>query len=37
MLPLLDTQVSFINRLNLVFIPLAFLILGGIVFSSRRA
>lgn len=37
MLPLLDTQVSFINRLNLVFIPLAFLILGGIVFSSRRS
>lgn len=37
MLPLLDTQVSFINRLNLIFIPLAFLILGGIVFSSRRA
>ncbi len=37
MLPLLDTQVSFINRLNLVFIPLAFLIIGGIVFSSRRS
>lgn len=37
MLPLLDTQVSFINRLNLVFIPLGFLIIGGIVFSSRRA
>jgi hypothetical protein len=37
MLPLLDTQVSFINRLNIVFIPLAFLIIGGIVFSSRRA
>lgn len=36
-LPLLDAQVSFINRLNLVFIPLAFLILGGIVFSSRRS
>ena len=37
MLPLLDTQVSFINRLNLVFIPLAFLIIGGIAFSSRRS
>ncbi len=37
MLPLLDAQVSFINRLNLVFMPLAFLILGGIVFSSRRS
>jgi hypothetical protein len=37
MLPLLDTQVSFINRLNLIFIPLAFLIIGGIVYSSRRA
>lgn len=37
MLPLLDTQVSFINRLNLVFIPIAFLIIGGIVYSSRRS
>ena len=37
MLPLLEAQVSFLNRLNLVFIPLAFLILGGIVFSTRRA
>lgn len=37
MLPLLDAEVSFLNRLNLVFIPLAFLILGGIVFSTRRS
>lgn len=37
MLPLLDAQVSFINRLNLVFIPLAFLIIGGLVYSSRRS
>jgi hypothetical protein len=37
MLPLLDAQVSFLNRLNLVFAPLAFLIVGGIVFSTRRA
>lgn len=35
-MPLLDAQVSFINRLNLVFAPLAFLIIGGIVFSTRR-
>ncbi len=36
-MPLLDAQVSFINRLNLVFAPLAFLLIGGIVFSSRRS
>ncbi|MGJ8633095.1 MAG: DUF7088 domain-containing protein [Luteolibacter sp.] len=35
-LPLLDAQVSFINRLNLIFAPLAFLLIGGIVFSTRR-
>lgn len=37
LLPLMDAQVSFINRLNLVFAPLAFLLIGGIVFSSRRS
>jgi hypothetical protein len=37
MLPLLDAQVSFLNRLNLVFVPIAFLIFGGIVFSTRRS
>jgi hypothetical protein len=36
-LPLLDAQVSFINRLNLVFAPAAFLIIGGIIFSTRRS
>lgn len=36
-LPLLDAQVSFINRLNLFFAPAAFLIIGGLVFSSRRS
>lgn len=35
-LPLLDSQVSFINRINLFFAPAAFLIIGGIVFSTRR-
>ena len=37
MLPLLDAQVSFINRLNLIFAPAAFLLIGGLVFSSRRS
>lgn len=36
-LPMLDAQVSFINRLNLFFAPAAFLLIGGLVFSSRRA
>ncbi len=36
-LPLLDVQVSFINRLNLFFAPAAFLLIGGLVFSSRRS
>lgn len=36
-LPLLQAQVSFINRLNLVFAPLAFLLIGGLVYSSRRS
>jgi len=36
-LPILDAQVSFINRVNLFFLP-AFLILAGVlVWSSRRA
>ncbi len=37
LLPLLDAQVSFINRLNLIFAPAAFLIIGGIIFSTRRS
>jgi len=36
-LPLLEAQVSFINRLNLFFAPLAFLLIGGLVYSSRRS
>lgn len=36
-LPLLQAQVSFINRLNLVFAPLSFLLIGGLVYSSRRS
>lgn len=36
-LPLLEAQVSFINRINLFFIPAAFLLIGAYVWSSRRA
>lgn len=36
-LPLLDAQVSFINRVNLFFIPAFFLLIGAFVWSSRRA
>lgn len=36
-LPLLEAQVSFINRTNLIFAPLAFLLIGGLVYSSRRS
>lgn len=36
-LPLLDAQVSFLNRLNLIFAPATFLLIGGLIFSSRRA
>ena len=36
-LPLLNVQVSFINRLNLFFAPATFLLIGGLVFSSRRS
>ncbi|HSP44130.1 MAG TPA: Gldg family protein [Luteolibacter sp.] len=35
-LPLLDAQVSFINRANLFFLPALFLLIGGFVWSSRR-
>ena len=37
MLPLLDSQVQFINRANLFFMPAALLIIGAFVWSSRRA
>ncbi len=36
-LPLLQAQVSFINRINLIFAPIGFLLAGGLVFSSRRS
>ncbi len=36
-LPLLNAQVSFINRVNLIFLPSALLLIGGFVWSSRRA
>jgi hypothetical protein len=37
MLPLLDAQVSFINRVNLFFLPGFLLVVGAFVWSSRRA
>jgi hypothetical protein len=36
-LPLLDAQVSFINRVNLVFMPALLVLVGGFIWSSRRA
>jgi hypothetical protein len=36
-LPLLDSQVSFINRVNLFFLPAIALVLALLVWSSRRA
>jgi hypothetical protein len=36
-LPLLDAQVSFINRVNLFFLPTFLLLTGLFVWSSRRA
>jgi len=36
-LPILDAQVTFINRANLIFLPALFLLIGGFVWSSRRA
>jgi hypothetical protein len=36
-LPLLQAQVTFMNRLNLIFTPLAFLLIGGLIYSSRRS
>lgn len=35
-LPLLDAQVSFINRVNLFFMPALLLVVGAFVWSSRR-
>lgn len=36
-LPLLDAQVSFINRVNLFFLPAFLMLIGLFVWSSRRA
>ena len=36
-LPLLDSQVSIINRVNLFFLPAFALVIGAIIWSSRRA
>ncbi|MES2438055.1 MAG: Gldg family protein [Verrucomicrobiota bacterium] len=36
-LPLLDAQVSFINRVNLFFLPAFLMVIGAFVWSSRRA
>jgi hypothetical protein len=36
-LPLLDAQVSFINRMNLFFLPAALILIGAFVWSFRRA
>jgi hypothetical protein len=36
-MPLLDAQVSFINRVNLFFLPALALVIAGFVWSSRRA
>ena len=36
-LPLLDSQLSFINRVNLFFLPAFAFVVGALVWSSRRA
>jgi hypothetical protein len=36
-LPILEAQVSFINRVNLFFIPAFLILIGAFVWSSRRA
>ena len=36
-LPILEAQVGFINRINLVFFPAIFILLGALIWSSRRA
>ena len=35
-LPLLEAQISFINRVNLFFLPAFLLLIGGFVWTSRR-
>lgn len=36
-LPILEAQVSFINRVNLFFLPAFLIVMGAFVWSSRRA
>ncbi len=36
-LPLLDPQISFINRVNLIFMPALFALIGVMVWSARRS
>lgn len=36
-LPILEAQVTFINRANLFFLPAFFVLVGAIIWSSRRA
>lgn len=36
-LPILDAQVSFINRVNLFFLPAFLIVAGAFIWSSRRA
>jgi hypothetical protein len=36
-LPILDAQVSFINRVNLFFLPAFLLLTGALIWTSRRA
>lgn len=36
-MPLYEAQITFINRVNLFFLPAALLVIGALVWSSRRA
>jgi hypothetical protein len=36
-LPILEAQVAFVNRVNWFFLPAFFLLIGTIIWSSRRA
>lgn len=36
-MPVLDAQVTFVNRVNLIFLPTGLLLIGAFVWSSRRA
>jgi hypothetical protein len=36
-LPILEAQVTFVNRVNWFFLPAFFILIGTIIWSSRRA